>query len=49
MAIFINDPMKKWANKLTELFQGTKSIWLKKHMKKCSLSLAIRKCQSKPH
>jgi hypothetical protein len=25
----INDPMKKWANELTELFQIKKSKWLK--------------------
>jgi hypothetical protein len=46
----INDPIKKWRNRQmnwTEPFQKKKSKWLKKHMKKCSPSLAIKEMQMK--
>jgi hypothetical protein len=39
----INEPIKKWATELTELFQRKKS----KRLKKCSPSLAIKKMQIK--
>jgi hypothetical protein len=45
----INEPIKKWATELTELSQKKKFKWPKKHTKKCSPFLAIRKCKSKPH
>jgi hypothetical protein len=38
----INDLIKKWE---TEFFQRTKLKWLKKHIKKCSLSLATKEMQ----
>jgi hypothetical protein len=45
--------MKKWANELKRAFskdkvQVAKQNKTKKHMKKCSISVAIRKCKSKP-
>jgi hypothetical protein len=43
----INDPMKKWANKLSRAFSKKKSKWPKKHMKKGSPSLAIQEKQIK--
>jgi hypothetical protein len=39
--------MKRWANELKRAFQRKKSKWLKKHMEKCSPSLAIKEMQIK--
>jgi hypothetical protein len=38
----INDPKKKWASKLNRTFSKTEIHMSKKHMKKCSPSLAIK-------
>jgi hypothetical protein len=43
----INDPMKKWVNKLNRAFTKKEVQMAKKHMKKCSLSLAIKEMQIK--
>jgi hypothetical protein len=40
----INEPIKKWATELSRTFQRKKS---KKHVKKCSPSLAIKEMQIK--
>jgi hypothetical protein len=39
--------MKKWAKEQNRAFQRKKSKWLKKHMMKCSPSLAIKEMQIK--
>jgi hypothetical protein len=40
----INNPVKKWANKLNRAFSKNKSKWIKKYMKKkCSPSLTVKK------
>jgi hypothetical protein len=45
----INDPMKKWATELNRTFSKEEIQMVKKHTKKRSPSLAIkRKCNSKP-
>jgi hypothetical protein len=41
--------MKKWANELYRAFSKEEVQTAKKHMKKCSPFLAIKKCKSKPH
>jgi hypothetical protein len=41
-----NEPIKKWASELIELFQKKKFKWAK-NMKKCSPSLAIMEMQIK--
>jgi hypothetical protein len=43
----INDPMKKWTNELNRAFSKEEVQMAKKHMKKCSSFLAIKKMQIK--
>jgi hypothetical protein len=45
----INEPIKKWASEPNRTFSKEEVQMAKKHMKKCSPSLAIRKCKLKPH
>jgi hypothetical protein len=41
--------MKKWANELNRAFSKEEVQMNKTHMKKCSTSLAIKECKSKPY
>jgi hypothetical protein len=41
--------MKKWANELNRTFSNEEVKMAKKHIKKCSTSLAIKEIKIQPH
>jgi hypothetical protein len=45
----ISDPIKKWATELNRTFTKKEVQMAKKHMRKCSPSLAIKEMQNQNH